>query len=85
MLVTNPLERLVIPFVILLEILVHGKQVVGVKSSAIQHPGGQGSGHTTVPIQERVQVYRVLRPLVRKRIVDKSTTRPVVYRLVSKL
>ena len=33
---------------------------------------------------ERVQVYRVLRPLVRKRIVDKSTTRPVVYRLVSK-
>ena len=32
---------------------------------------------------ERVQVYRVLRPLVKKRIVDKSTTRPVVYRLVS--
>ena len=30
---------------------------------------------------ERVQVYRVLRPLVSKRIVDKSTTRPVVYRL----
>ena len=30
---------------------------------------------------ERVQVYRVLRPLVGKRIVDKSTTRPVVYRL----
>lgn len=30
---------------------------------------------------ERVQAYRVLRPLVSKRIVDKSTTRPVVYRL----
>ena len=34
---------------------------------------------------ERVQVYRILRPLVSKRIVDKSTTRPVVYRLTSKL
>ena len=33
---------------------------------------------------ERVQVYRVLRPLVGKRVVEKSTTRPVVYRLVSK-
>ena len=33
---------------------------------------------------ERVQVYRVLRPLVGKRVVDKSTTRPVVYRLASK-
>ena len=33
---------------------------------------------------ERVQVSRVLRPLVSKRIVDKSTTRPVVYRLASK-
>ncbi len=33
---------------------------------------------------ERVQVYRVLRPLVSKRIVDKSATRPVVYRLASK-
>lgn len=31
---------------------------------------------------ERVQVYRILRPLVKKRIVSKSTTRPVVYRLV---
>jgi len=30
---------------------------------------------------ERVQVYRVLRPLVRKRVLEKSTTRPVVYRL----
>lgn len=30
---------------------------------------------------ERVQVYRVLRPLVSKRIVDKSATRPVIYRL----
>ena len=30
---------------------------------------------------ERVQVYRILRPLVSKRIVHKSTTRPVVYRL----
>ncbi len=30
---------------------------------------------------ERVQVYRILRPLVSKRIVGKSTTRPVVYRL----
>jgi len=30
---------------------------------------------------ERVQVYRVLRPLVSKRILEKSTTRPVVYRL----
>lgn len=34
---------------------------------------------------ERVQVYRVLRPLVSKRIVDKSTTRPVVYRLAPQL
>jgi len=33
---------------------------------------------------ERAQVYRVLRPLVSKRILDKSTTRPVVYRLASK-
>jgi Fic family protein len=32
---------------------------------------------------ERVQVYRVLRPLVSKGVVDKSTTRPVVYRLAS--
>jgi Fic family protein len=32
---------------------------------------------------ERVQVYRILRPLVGKRVVDKSTTRPVVYRLAS--
>src|SRR3989338_6264242 len=32
---------------------------------------------------ERVQVYRVLRPLVSKRVIDKSTTRPVVYRLAS--
>ena len=30
---------------------------------------------------ERVQVYRVLRPLVRKKILAKSTTRPVLYRL----
>ena len=30
---------------------------------------------------ERVQVYRVLRPLVSKRILKKSTTRPVVSRL----
>jgi len=30
---------------------------------------------------ERVQVYRVLRPLLKKRILDKSATRPVVYRL----
>jgi Fic family protein len=30
---------------------------------------------------ERVQVYRVLRPLVSTRVVGKSTTRPVVYRL----
>ncbi len=30
---------------------------------------------------ERVQVYRILRPLVKKRIVGKSTTRPIVYRL----
>lgn len=33
---------------------------------------------------ERVQVYRVLRPLVSKRVIDKSATRPVVYRLGSK-
>lgn len=33
---------------------------------------------------ERVQVYRVLRPLVSKQILDKSTTRPVVYRVASK-
>jgi Fic family protein len=33
---------------------------------------------------ERVQVYRVLRPLVSRRILDKSTTRPVVYRLTPK-
>ncbi len=32
---------------------------------------------------ERVQVYRVLRPLMRKRILEKSTARPVVYRLAS--
>lgn len=30
---------------------------------------------------ERVQVYRVLRPLVERRILNKSTSRPVVYRL----
>ena len=30
---------------------------------------------------ERVQVYRILRPLVSKGIIDKSITRPVVYRL----
>jgi Fic family protein len=30
---------------------------------------------------ERVQVYRILHPLVNKRILEKSTTRPVVYRL----
>ena len=29
----------------------------------------------------RVQVYRVLRPLVRKRLVEKSATRPVIYRV----
>lgn len=29
----------------------------------------------------RVQAYRILRPLVRKKVLDKSTTRPVVYRL----
>ena len=33
---------------------------------------------------ERVQVYRVLRTLVSKRVIDKSATRPVVYRLASK-
>jgi len=33
---------------------------------------------------ERVQVYRVLSPLVKKRILEKSTTRPVVYRLAAK-
>jgi len=32
---------------------------------------------------ERVQVYRVIRPLVRKRVLEKSATRPVVYRLAS--
>ena len=32
---------------------------------------------------ERVQVYRILRPLMKKRIVEKSTTRPVVYRLAA--
>ncbi len=32
---------------------------------------------------ERVQVYRVLRPLVHQRILRKSATRPVVYRLAS--
>ena len=30
---------------------------------------------------ERVQVYRILRPLVQRRLIDKSTGRPVVYRL----
>ena len=30
---------------------------------------------------KRVQVYRVLRPLVRKRVLEKSATRPVVYRV----
>ena len=30
---------------------------------------------------ERVQVYRILRPLVSKRLVEKSATRPVIYRL----
>ncbi len=34
---------------------------------------------------ERVQVYRVLRPLVKKRILEKSTTRPVVYRLAARV
>ena len=33
---------------------------------------------------ERVQVYRILRPLVRKRIVGKSATRPVAYRLAAR-
>lgn len=33
---------------------------------------------------ERIQVYRVLRPLVSKRVLEKSTTRPVVYRLAPK-
>ena len=33
---------------------------------------------------ERVQVYRVLRPLVKKRILDKSATRPVEYRLAAR-
>jgi Fic family protein len=32
---------------------------------------------------ERVQVYRILRPLVQRRLIDKSTGRPVVYRLSS--
>ena len=31
---------------------------------------------------ERVQVYRILRPLVQRRLIEKSTGRPVVYRLV---
>jgi len=30
---------------------------------------------------ERVQVYRILRPLVSKRLVEKSATRPVIYLL----
>ncbi len=30
---------------------------------------------------ERVQVYRILRPLVSQRVLRKSTTRPVLYRL----
>jgi len=30
---------------------------------------------------ERVQVYRILRPLVQRRLIHKSTGRPVVYRL----
>ncbi len=30
---------------------------------------------------ERVQVYRILRPLVRKRVLEKSTSRPVAYGL----
>lgn len=34
---------------------------------------------------KRVQVYRVLRPLVSKRVLEKSTTRPVVYRLAAGL
>jgi Fic family protein len=33
---------------------------------------------------ERAQVYRVLRPLIHRKILDKSSTRPVVYRLASK-
>ncbi len=30
---------------------------------------------------ERIQVYRILRPLLQKRVITKSRTRPVVYRL----
>lgn len=33
---------------------------------------------------KRVQVYRVLRPLMKKRILEKFATRPVVYRLAPK-
>ena len=54
MLFVDPLEGLVIAFVILLEILIHRKQVLGVKAPVVQDPCCKRPGHPAVAISKWV-------------------------------
>jgi Fic family protein len=78
---TQRIERLAIP------VSARGISLTRKQEQLLVELRGRGRA-TIVDLQrllgvERVQVYRILRPLVQRRLIVKSTGRPVIYRLSS--